>query len=310
MGAAIPPLGARISATILDCCRPAGPRPLEEPDSSPLISCLMVTRDRPEQAALAIECFTRQSYPVRELLILDGSETEADRDRLAGVVERALESGAKITLSHQPQTGRTLGELRNLGVERASGAYVATWDDDDLSDPSRLQLQHQALRRAGASACLLHRAMLWAPNRRLLGAARLQRWDNTMLCAKGALPSHPPISVGEDTAVVDELMASSRVVLLDHPRLYVSVFHGANTTGDTALAVLWSQVDHSLEGAGYDAMLAELADRVPIAAYRKLVDEPATAQPPAKPAAGAARLLADSRLRERVLEMVRAQQGS
>ena len=54
------------------------------PQSSDIfVSCLMVTRNRFRQAQVAVECFLRQTFEQRELVVLDGSEEVSFRDWLA-----------------------------------------------------------------------------------------------------------------------------------------------------------------------------------------------------------------------------------
>jgi len=43
-----------------------------EHDTLPLVSCIMPTTGRPRWAQQAIRYFSRQDYPNRELVILDG----------------------------------------------------------------------------------------------------------------------------------------------------------------------------------------------------------------------------------------------
>ncbi|MBW3560493.1 MAG: glycosyltransferase [Proteobacteria bacterium] len=307
MPLALPGLQDRIGAVIYDRTVRAGPPSTVEPDSSPLISCLMVTRNRPRQAALAVECFARQTHQNRELVIVDGGEPGKSRDDLAATVAAYRARGLRLNLVHEPQGDRVLGEMRNIAVSAASGAYVATWDDDDLSDPLRLELQYQALRHAGAVASFLGKAIVWAPRRRLLGVARFGRWENTMVCAKAALPGYPAMSVGEDVAVGDRLAGAARIVVLEQPRLYLHVQHGSNASNEHAFRTMWTHVERDLSGADYDDVLLELADRMPVAAYRGLVQEPPTPQPVEAPETrDKVRVVTDPGLRERILERLRS----
>lgn len=229
-------------------------------DSSdaPLVSCLMVTNDRPRLAERAIECFIAQSYPNRELIVLDGSDSDQLQQGVEAIRIR------KIKLHREPQAGRSMGELRNLAVEKSAGQYVCIWDDDDLYDPDRLSIQMNAITSLGADACFLARLQLWWPARRILALSFRRTWEGSMICAKGKMPRYPALHRGEDPPVAYRLWRSQRVVILDEPRLYTYVFHGGNTTGPTQFTQHCAAATEQWTGDAYDDQLAILGTRVPI----------------------------------------------
>lgn len=225
---------------------------------APLVSCVMVTTDRARLAERAIECFIAQSYPNRELVVLDGSDSDQLQQGIEAIRIR------KIKLHREPQTGRSMGELRNLAVERSAGQYVCIWDDDDLYDPDRLSIQMNAITSLGADACFLARLQLWWPARRILAHSFRRTWEGSMICAKDKMPRYPALHRGEDLAVPYRLWRSQRVVMLDEPRLYTYVFHGGNTTGATQFTQHCAAATEQWTGDAYDDQLAVLGARVPI----------------------------------------------
>ena len=106
---------------------------------TPLISCLLVTRDRPAFVALAARWYSRQTWPRRELIVVDGSAHPAPV-----TCEHYL---------HAPGVG--LGARRNLAVRHARGDILATWDDDDWFAPERLEIQVRPLLTAAFGLCAL-----------------------------------------------------------------------------------------------------------------------------------------------------------
>jgi hypothetical protein len=233
----------------------------------PLVSCLMVTRDRPRLAARAIECFLAQSYPNRELVVIDGSESEDLQQGIEAICYPPIKP------HRERQAGRSMGELRDLAVDKSSGQYVCVWDDDDLYDPDRLSIQMSAITTLGADACFLSRLQLWWPARSFLAFSIRRMWEGTMICARDKMPLYPPLRRGEDTPVAYRLWRSQRVVMLDEPRLYTYVFHGANTTGESHFAAHCGAATQQWTGDAYADRLASLGTRVPID-----VDEPASTQ--------------------------------
>jgi glycosyltransferase involved in cell wall biosynthesis/GT2 family glycosyltransferase len=113
----------------------------------PLVSCVMVTRDRPEFVLQSILYFERQDYPQRELIIVD------DGEGLAGFVP-AHERIRYVKLAGK----HSIGAKRNRGCELARGIIIAQWDDDDWYAPNRLRLQVQPLLEGSAEITALQSA--------------------------------------------------------------------------------------------------------------------------------------------------------
>ncbi|MBC8160737.1 MAG: glycosyltransferase, partial [Roseiflexaceae bacterium] len=226
-----------------------------QPSEQPLVSCLMVTRARPELALRAIHCFQLQSYPARELVIVD----DDPGDTLARAV--AALADPRIVHMRLANQGLRLGELRNIALDRASGAYVTQWDDDDLSDPERLEIQLAAIQLLKADACFLERHQLWWPQQRRMAFSTRRAWEGSFVCAKALVPRYPALAKGEDTPVTTRILQGSRVALLDVPQLYTYVFHGQNTFDATHWDQHWQAATATFEHAAYAGMLAHLATR-------------------------------------------------
>src|SRR5262245_29936465 len=131
----------------------------------PLVSCLMVTRDRRQFVAQSVWYFLRQDYEPRELLVVDDGV-----DPVADVLPR------DPRIRYVRLAGRrTLGEARNAGCEVAAGDLIAHRDDDGWRAPHRLSAQVHELTGSGADACViadvlhyrLHEGQAW---RRRAGA--------------------------------------------------------------------------------------------------------------------------------------------
>ena len=93
--------------------------------AQPSVSVLMPTM-RPENVARCLENFSKQTYAQKELvLILNNAEFDLD------AVRRHAGAIPNVQVLHV-EDPTTLGECLNMGVEAASGDYVAKMDDDDL----------------------------------------------------------------------------------------------------------------------------------------------------------------------------------
>ena len=101
--------------------------------SCPLLSVVIVTRNRARYLKDAIRSTLEQSYTNFELLVVD----DGSRDDTVAVVKSFRSE--KIFLYTTEPLG--IPKARNLGVQKATGEYIVIMDDDDIMLPNRLQ-QH------------------------------------------------------------------------------------------------------------------------------------------------------------------------
>ncbi|MES4905914.1 MULTISPECIES: glycosyltransferase [unclassified Streptomyces] len=235
---------------------------------APTVSCLMVTKDRLPLARRAIRCFLAQTYTRAELVVVDDGADGALEDHVRGLADE------RIRLHRLPPEGRTLGELRNIAVDLATGPYVCQWDDDDLYDPERIEVQLAAVLALDATACFLARERLWWPARRKLAISGIRVWEGSMLCAKEALPRYPQRRCGEDSPVAEAVVRGGRTVSLDAPELYTYVFHGANTFDEPHFTRLFDAATQLWPtGGAYADQVYAMAARLPLDAADLLAAE-------------------------------------
>lgn len=231
------------------------------PSRRPLVSCLMVTRGRSFPARFAVDCFRRQSWTERELvLVCDAPGTPVEE------YCRTL-GDARIRVVVPDGPAASLGELRNLSLRAARGEYVCQWDDDDLYHPQRLELGMLLLQSMRANAMFLSRWMLWSPQARRIGVSGAREWEGSMLARRDCVPPYPALARGEDTAVLHAMLGRGRVALLDAPWLYTYVQTGANTWTATHFEAIWAAASLVEPRQRYDAALAALSAFGPYADY-------------------------------------------
>jgi glycosyltransferase involved in cell wall biosynthesis len=109
-----------------------------------LVSVILTTMDRPRFLRIALRCYRHQSYPNRELIVVDdGANHPADPDAVRDA------GGTLIRL----ESGTPLGDKLNAGVEQASGAYCQKMDDDDWYGPRFLERMVETLRASQSESC-------------------------------------------------------------------------------------------------------------------------------------------------------------
>lgn len=100
----------------------------------PVVSVIIPTYNRGHFIVESIRSVIEQTYKNWELIIIDdGSE-----DNTGEIIQRL--GCARIRYFRINHCGR-LGKVRNLGIEMASGQYIAFLDSDDLWIKDKLELQ-------------------------------------------------------------------------------------------------------------------------------------------------------------------------
>ena len=222
---------------------------------------MMVTRDRYHLARHALNAFLNQTYAQRELLIID----DGTCNKLADDIARR--NDPRLRLVRLKDENLSLGALRNLAVGNAAGDYVCQWDDDDLSDPRRLEIQLASLLASGARASFLSRWLIWQPQKKRMMVSASRVWEGSMLCEKEIMPRYGELRRGEDTPVADAICARHKVTHLNIPRLYVYVGHGNNTFDESHFEENWRIAGAKFEGPRYSAVMSELNKRIALDAY-------------------------------------------
>lgn len=107
---------------------------------APLVTAIMPTRGRTIWAHQALQMFLDQSYPNKEIVVVD------DLDERSFSVTPDF-PGVRYQLL---ETRKTIGEKRNIANGRATGQIIMHWDSDDLYTPDRMEHQVEMLLSSGA----------------------------------------------------------------------------------------------------------------------------------------------------------------
>ncbi len=198
-------------------------------DGTSLISCLMVTRNRARLARRALRCFANQTWPAKELVIVDDGDEDYEpiiaplRERLSIHYHR---------IPSQPE--QRLGALRNLALDHARGEFCAQWDDDDWYHPERLAVQMRALERQGLHGVLFRWTLMHLDTPAYAEhpyRTQLRRGTPGTILHRRTAVRYRNLPRGEDSIFRKELARSMRVGIVEEPHshLFIRCFHGANT---------------------------------------------------------------------------------
>jgi glycosyltransferase involved in cell wall biosynthesis len=197
--------------------------------TAPLISCVMVTRDRARLAGRAVRCLAAQTWPALELIVIDDGDEDYE-PVLAPLRDRISVHYCKL----RALAGRRLGALRNLALDQARGELIAQWDDDEWYHPERLATQARTVLAGDAIACVLQWTLMHVDTPEL--ADLPYRADaglgtpGTIVHRRTAL-RYPNLARNEDGRFLAQLARAGRVAALGpaHSHLFVRCFHGTNT---------------------------------------------------------------------------------
>lgn len=191
----------------------------------PLVSTILTTRNRPRFLPVALTCYGHQTYPHRELIVVDdGDDYPADEARVAAV------GGHLIRV----EPGTPLGEKLNRGVEAARGRFCQKMDDDDWYAPHFLETMVSSLLASRREVCRPTLAFLmpflffdvarWEVRRSISSNAP----GATLFFAREEWEARPfrPVRYDEDVwFMLDQTRSGAMVVRVDAPELFLAVRH-------------------------------------------------------------------------------------
>jgi len=117
-----------------------------------LVSGILITRGRQQWAAQALECFLSQTYPEKELVIVD------DMDDVSFPVPPKYPNVSHVILRDR----LAIPQKRNHGVRISTGELIANFDSDDWSAPTRLAEQVKLLEESHMSITGYHSLLFYS----------------------------------------------------------------------------------------------------------------------------------------------------
>ena len=122
----------------------------------PLLSAIMlVGRTSPKDVVQAIKCFKSQSYPNKELIIVNNAANQYEAASLNIIAED------NIFLIDTP-SNLNAGMARNYGVRAANGQLLAQFDADYWHGPARLSTQVATMAENGSHVCMLSKTLKYS----------------------------------------------------------------------------------------------------------------------------------------------------
>ena len=185
-------------------------------DEYPLLSAMMLAgRVNIEDVMACIECFKNQTYPNKELVVINNAPDQFSASELNILAEPT------IHLVDTP-VEFSAGMARNYGISATNGQILAQFDPDFWHAPERLESQVGAMARGGAHVCALASVLSYSF---VSGRARL--FTNsagailaTMVYTRPVQIDYPDIDKCEEREIFQRMTnAGMNSVSIDKPEL-------------------------------------------------------------------------------------------
>lgn len=115
--------------------------------SLPLVTCAIACFNARTTITRAVESALRQTWPNLEIVVAD----DASSDDSAALVEALAAKDQRLRLVRRPHNGGP-GATRQTLLDAARGTFIVFLDDDDTSQPDRVRIQVDRLRRGETEA--------------------------------------------------------------------------------------------------------------------------------------------------------------
>jgi len=118
----------------------------------PKITIGITAYNAADTVARAINSALEQDWPDTEIIIVNDASTDSTPEIIATYKDNPV-----IRVFHQ-ETNKGVAAARNIILKNAKGDFIAFFDDDDISDPSRIKKQYEILKAQYSPLALCHTA--------------------------------------------------------------------------------------------------------------------------------------------------------
>lgn len=175
----------------------------------PLVSAIMLAGQCPLEDVLAgIRCFKAQTYPYKELIIINNTKTQFDASALN------IHAQKDIFIVDTP-IGLAAGMARNYGISAANGQILAQFDADYYFSPKRLEAQIATLAQNEAHVSVLTETLQYSF---VSGRVSYNRNDRqailgTMVLIRPRDLDYPNVNKNEEKGFLEKLIKAELKVI-------------------------------------------------------------------------------------------------
>jgi hypothetical protein len=118
--------------------------------SLPYVSVIIPAYNAEETLPATLDSVLNQSYGALEIIVVD----DGSADRTAGIADSYARRDPRVVVVRKRNGG--VASARNLGLEKATGTFIAPLDADDIWHPNKIQLQVSRLQEEGSEVALVY----------------------------------------------------------------------------------------------------------------------------------------------------------
>ncbi len=182
----------------------------------PLVSAIMLAgKCLVEDVVAAIKCFKAQTYPYKELIIINNAKNQFEASELN------IHASNDVFIIDTPMD-LSAGMARNYGISSANGQILAQFDPDYWYGPQRLEMQIAALAQNDAHVSVLSETLQYSF---VSGRISYNRNDKrailgTMVLIRPRDIDYPNTNKNEEKSFLERLIAAShKVISISKPDL-------------------------------------------------------------------------------------------
>jgi glycosyltransferase involved in cell wall biosynthesis len=194
-------------------------------ESQSLVSCICITRKRPEHLLNAIGMFKQQTYLRKELILIcdDNDHESINIARNNNIIP--------VVLDHT--SGLSLGQIRSIGIGSSNGDFICQWDDDDWYHKDRILYQMNFMHDFGQNACALTNWLIYDETSKKSYLSMHRIWEGSIIYKRAIAEKlhYPNSKLGEDTIFTNALIKECGLLPIVCPYLYIYRIHNENSWG-------------------------------------------------------------------------------
>lgn len=183
----------------------------------PLISTIMLAgHNSLNEVKAGIQCFESQTYPNKELIIVNNCPTQAKASELW-----IKKIGKTVQVVDTPYY-LSAGMARNWGISAANGTILCQFDANYWYDPSRLEVQVSALVKHEVNVVMLAKTLQYSyiSGRASYYTNKKSSIMNTMMCVRPKDIDYGDVEKNEEFSMIEKFVqANAKIISVDAPML-------------------------------------------------------------------------------------------